>query len=84
MAKKLPSPCMNVCKYKLKGHCIACSMTKPQKSLFKQLKKFVSMMTKIVFGFVLMLLEKRVVMLDTDHVFTEVSHLVKTSIQIKK
>ena len=39
MTKKLPSPCVDVCKYKLKGHCIACSMTKVQKSLFKQLKK---------------------------------------------
>ena len=39
MAKKLPSPCVDVCKYKLKGHCVACSMTKAQKSLFKQLKK---------------------------------------------
>ena len=38
MAKKLPSPCVDVCKYKLQGHCIACSMTKAQKSLFKQLK----------------------------------------------
>ncbi|MEM7240341.1 MAG: DUF1289 domain-containing protein, partial [Pseudomonadota bacterium] len=25
---KIPSPCIDVCKYKLKGHCIACSMTK--------------------------------------------------------
>ena len=39
MVKKLPSPCLDVCKYKLQGHCIACSMTKDQKSLFKQLKK---------------------------------------------
>ena len=39
MAKKLPNPCLDVCKYELKGHCIACSMTKAQKSLFKQLKK---------------------------------------------
>jgi len=39
MAKKLPSPCVDVCKYKRAGHCIACSMTKAQKSLFKQLKK---------------------------------------------
>ena len=36
---KFPSPCIDVCKYKLRGHCIACSMTKPQKSLYKQLKK---------------------------------------------
>jgi len=39
MAKKIPSPCVDVCKYKREGHCIACSMTKAQKSLFKELKK---------------------------------------------
>ena len=38
MSKKLPSPCVDVCKYKRAGHCIACSMTKPQKSMFKKLK----------------------------------------------
>ena len=37
MSKKLPSPCVNICKYKLRGHCIACSMTKVQKSMFKKL-----------------------------------------------
>jgi len=36
---KHPSPCVDVCKYKRQGHCIACSMTKAQKSLFKELKK---------------------------------------------
>lgn len=36
---KLPSPCIDVCKYKRAGHCIACSMTKPQKKTFKSLKK---------------------------------------------
>ncbi|UOA26584.1 hypothetical protein DSM107133_01286 [Pseudosulfitobacter sp. DSM 107133] len=36
---KLPSPCIDVCKYKRAGHCIACSMTKPQKKTFKTLKK---------------------------------------------
>jgi len=36
---KTPSPCIDVCKYKREGHCIGCSMTKPQKSLFKSLKK---------------------------------------------
>lgn len=36
---KQPSPCVDVCKYKRQGHCIACSMTKAQKSLFKELKK---------------------------------------------
>lgn len=39
MSSKLPSPCVGICKYKRAGHCIACSMTKPQKSLFKKLKK---------------------------------------------
>lgn len=36
---KTPSPCINVCKFKREGHCIGCSMTKAQKSLFKGLKK---------------------------------------------
>jgi predicted Fe-S protein YdhL (DUF1289 family) len=36
---KVPSPCIDVCKFKRAGHCIGCSMTKAQKSLFKQLKK---------------------------------------------
>ncbi|KFI30597.1 DUF1289 domain-containing protein [Haematobacter massiliensis] len=36
---KLPSPCLSVCKFRRAGHCIACSMTKEQKSLFKKLKK---------------------------------------------
>lgn len=39
MPKKLPSPCVDVCKYKREGHCIACSMSKAQKSLFKSIKK---------------------------------------------
>lgn len=41
MAKssKTPSPCIDVCKFKREGHCIGCSMTKAQKSLFKQLRK---------------------------------------------
>lgn len=38
MSKKLPSPCVDVCKYKRQGHCIACSMTKAQKSIYKKLK----------------------------------------------
>lgn len=37
--KKTPSPCIDVCKFKREGHCIGCSMTKAQKSLFKSLKK---------------------------------------------
>ena len=35
---KCPSPCIDVCKYKLKGHCIACSMTKAQKQGWKRLE----------------------------------------------
>ena len=37
--EKTPSPCIDVCKFKREGHCIGCSMTKTQKSLFKSLKK---------------------------------------------
>lgn len=36
---KVPSPCIDVCKFKRAGHCIGCSMTKAQKSVFKGLKK---------------------------------------------
>ncbi|KJZ17899.1 DUF1289 domain-containing protein [Loktanella sp. S4079] len=36
---KTPSPCIDVCKFKREGHCIGCSMTKAQKSIFKKLKK---------------------------------------------
>lgn len=36
---KVPSPCIDVCKFKRQGHCIGCSMTKAQKSAFKKLKK---------------------------------------------
>jgi len=39
MPKKIPSPCVSVCKFKRAGHCIACSMTKPQKKIFAKLKK---------------------------------------------
>jgi len=48
---KIPSPCIDVCKFKRGGHCIGCSMTKAQKSLFKSLKSnahregFVQMLT---------------------------------------
>ena len=35
---KIPSPCVDVCKHKRDGHCIACSMTKGQKKLSKRLK----------------------------------------------
>lgn len=39
MAKNLPSPCIDVCKFRRAGHCIGCSMTKTQKKMFKALKK---------------------------------------------
>lgn len=48
---KIPSPCIDVCKFKREGHCTGCSMTKAQKSLFKTLKKdahrqgFIQMLT---------------------------------------
>lgn len=34
---KTPTPCIDVCKFKLRGHCIGCGMTRPQKSMVKQL-----------------------------------------------
>lgn len=37
MTTKLPSPCIDVCKYRNKGHCIACTMTKAQKKAFKKM-----------------------------------------------
>lgn len=33
----LPSPCIDVCKYKLRGHCIGCGMTKMQKQQAERL-----------------------------------------------
>jgi len=43
VAKKTPSPCIDVCKFKRSGpagaHCIGCSMTKAQKKAFKALKR---------------------------------------------
>lgn len=36
---KIPSPCIDVCKYKNKGYCIGCGMTKDQKKEFKSLDK---------------------------------------------
>ncbi|MFA5901644.1 MAG: DUF1289 domain-containing protein, partial [Hyphomicrobium sp.] len=35
---KIPSPCIDVCKFKNAGHCIGCGMTKKQKKSFKRLK----------------------------------------------
>lgn len=37
MGEKIPSPCIDVCKFKRAGHCIGCSMTKDQKKRFKRL-----------------------------------------------
>lgn len=34
-----PTPCMDICRYELDGHCVACSMTKGQKSMFGALKR---------------------------------------------
>lgn len=36
---RILSPCIDVCKFRREGHCIGCSMTKHQKSMFKKLKK---------------------------------------------
>ncbi len=38
-AKKVPSPCIDVCKFRRGGHCIGCSMTKVQKKMFKRLNR---------------------------------------------
>lgn len=38
MSKQVPSPCVDVCKFKLGGRCIGCAMTKKQKKRFKSLK----------------------------------------------
>ena len=35
---KLISPCIGVCKYKLRGLCAGCGMRKSQKKAFKQMK----------------------------------------------
>lgn len=37
MGDKVPSPCIDVCKFKREGHCIGCSMTKKQKKQYKKL-----------------------------------------------
>ena len=34
---KIPSPCIDVCKFDNDGHCIGCGMTKKQKKKFKRL-----------------------------------------------
>jgi predicted Fe-S protein YdhL (DUF1289 family) len=33
---KTPTPCIDVCKFKLRGHCIGCGMTRAQKTMVKQ------------------------------------------------
>lgn len=33
-----PSPCLAICTYTRRGHCIGCSMTQAQKRLFNGLK----------------------------------------------
>lgn len=37
MGNKIPSPCIDVCKFKRRGHCIGCGMSKKQKKKFKRL-----------------------------------------------
>lgn len=37
MGGKPPSPCIDICKFKLDGHCLGCGMTKKQKKTFKKL-----------------------------------------------
>lgn len=36
---KIPSPCIGDCAFARDRHCLRCSMTKTQKSVFKKLKK---------------------------------------------
>jgi uncharacterized protein len=38
MSGEIPSPCIDVCKHKLRGHCIGCSMTEAQKREFETLR----------------------------------------------
>ncbi|WP_185983689.1 DUF1289 domain-containing protein [Aureimonas mangrovi] len=37
--RKAPSPCIGVCKFRDRGHCIGCRMTKPEKKAFKRMKR---------------------------------------------
>ncbi len=37
MGGKIPSPCIDVCKFKRAGRCVGCSMTKADKQAFKKL-----------------------------------------------
>ena len=34
-----PTPCMDVCRYELEGHCLQCGMTEGEKGLFGALRK---------------------------------------------
>jgi uncharacterized protein len=34
---KVPSPCIDVCKFNAAGHCVGCGMTKKQRKKFKRL-----------------------------------------------
>jgi predicted Fe-S protein YdhL (DUF1289 family) len=36
---KIPSPCIDICKYKLDNRCTGCFMTKKEKKTFKSFKK---------------------------------------------
>lgn len=39
MGEKVPSPCIDVCKFKSAGRCIGCGMTARDKKSFKKLDK---------------------------------------------
>ncbi|MEM7170772.1 MAG: DUF1289 domain-containing protein [Pseudomonadota bacterium] len=48
---RIPSPCVDVCKFKLKDRCIGCTMTKKQKKSFGKLKsdkKKMAFMTELL------------------------------------
>ena len=49
---KVPSPCIDVCKFKLQDRCIGCTMTKKQKKAFNKLssnKKKIEFIGKLIF-----------------------------------
>ena len=37
VGSNVPSPCVDVCKFKHQGHCLGCGMTKKQKKALKRL-----------------------------------------------
>ncbi len=39
MTDRMPSPCVDVCKFKRDGRCVACAMTEKEKKKFKKQKK---------------------------------------------